>query len=153
MSYRLAFDVWPMVSLLHERADDEPDRRVLCRSLVDGLWMRIPVPMHGPEDEGLEDDPRCDGRILERADAPATDSVLEIAGEEREGAVPAGAIPELREVRVVEGTAVEELDPGAVTGERVVELAQHVLELRADVRDARARERGAQSGQGPVVSE
>src|SRR5262245_54792329 len=130
-----------MVSLLRERADDELNRRFPGHLLVHGLWMRVPVPVHGPEDEGLEHDAGCDGGYVEGTDSPATDPLLEIAGEESKGAVPAGAVPKLRELRVVESAAVEERDPDPVAGQHVVELAQNGCQLGAHVSDPRARER------------
>src|SRR5215468_2753243 len=135
MSMRLSSDVFATISLLDERAHDESNRRVPGRRLVHGLRMRIPVAVHGPEEERLEHDARRDRRVGEAAESTAARAVVEIAIEERQGAVRAGPVPELREIGVVEGAAIEELDPVAMAGERVVQLAQDVLELVESLRD------------------
>src|SRR5262245_56747033 len=109
--------------------------------------------MDGPEDEGLEDDSHRDGAVLEATDPPAARAIVQRAGEERERALATRAVPELRQLGIVGRTAVEQLDRDAMAGERVVELAQHGLQLRAHVHDPRAGERRGQGGEGPLLRE
>src|SRR5262245_43627198 len=107
--------------------------------------------MHGPEAEGLEGDPRRDGAVLEATDPTPAGAGVEVAGEECERALPTRPVPDLRELGVVVRAAVEELDRGAMAGERVVELAEHRLELPAHVPDPRAGERGGPARAGAFL--
>ena len=45
----------------------------------DGLWMRVPVTVHRPEDDNLNDQTRHDGGVWNRAELAAANAVVEIA--------------------------------------------------------------------------
>src|SRR5262249_44332020 len=130
--------------LLDERAHDEPDDGLLRGALVHDLRMWVPVPVHGPEHDRLDQQAGGDGRGRNGAQRLPARPVLDVLREHADQAVAGALEPQRGELGVIASRAVEEFDPVPVPGHRVVELTHDRVELRTDVAHALARERAAQ---------